>query len=129
MMMGGRPDGHLQIRLVVAQYHCQPRSIKVKTMTASTVLIETQIPTDVYMTLQAKGLFRKTLADKAQRLLALQLYEDRSLSLGKAARLAGMSYWNFLDFLSENEVAVINFGDEELAAEIAAVEQLQEALN
>lgn len=98
-------------------------------MTASTVLIETQIPTDVYMTLQAKGLFRKTLADKAQRLLALRLYEERFLSLGKAARLAGMSYWNFLDFLGENGVAVINFGDEELAAEIAAVEQLREMLN
>lgn len=97
-------------------------------MAGSTVLIETQIPTDVYMTLQAKGLFRKTLAEKAQRLLAMRLYEDRALSLGKAARLAGMGYWDFLDFLGENGVAIINFGDEELAAEIAAVEQLQQAL-
>lgn len=98
-------------------------------MTVSTVLIETQIPSDVYITLQAKGLFRKTLAEKAQRLLALRLYEDRSLSLGKAARLAGMSYWDFLDFLGDNRVAVIDLGDDELAAEIAAVSQLQQALN
>lgn len=98
-------------------------------MTVSTVLIETRIPADVYMTLQAKGLFRKMLAEKAQRLLALRLYEDRSLSLGKAARLAGMSYWNFLDFLGENGVAVIDLSDDEFAAEIAAVEQLQQILN
>jgi predicted HTH domain antitoxin len=57
-------------------------------------------------------------------LLGLHFFQDRILSLGKSARLAGMNLWEFLDFLAENDTPVINYSDEELAAEFEAVDRL-----
>ena len=98
-------------------------------MKSQTVVLETQVPEDIYLTLQAHGLFREALAEHSRRLLALRFYQDRVLSLGKAARLAGMSRWAFIDFLSENNVSVVDYGDEELESEFAAAEQLATELD
>ncbi len=92
------------------------------------IVIETQVPEDIYQLLQASGVFRNDLAEKSRRLLALRFYQERTLSLGKAARLAGMSRWEFVDFLSENGIPVLDYSDEELATEFAAVDQLQREL-
>jgi predicted HTH domain antitoxin len=97
-------------------------------MTSSTVVLETQVPEDVYLTLRARGLFREALAAESRRLLALRYYQDRVLSLGKAARLAGMSLWQFTELLSDNDVPVIDYTDEELEAEFAAVDDLEAEL-
>lgn len=94
-------------------------------MAYQVITIETQIPADVYKTLQAHGVFRSALVEQSQQLLALRFYQKRVLSLGKAALLAGMSRWQFIEYLSENEVPVIDFTEDELAAEFAAVDQLQ----
>ncbi len=97
-------------------------------MKSRTVVLETQVPEDVYLTLRARGLFRETLEEESRRLLALRYYRDRILSLGKAARLAGMTRWEFVDFLSDSDVAVIDFTDEELDSEFAAVNDLEAEL-
>lgn len=93
-------------------------------MTGQVVTVETRIPSDVYKTLRAHGLQRDALAERSQQLLALRFYRDRVLSLGKAARLAGMRYWEFIEFLSDNQVPVIDLSEEELAAELASAEDL-----
>ncbi len=93
------------------------------------VAVETQIPEDIFLTLQARGLFKEVLAEQSCKLLSLRLYQDRALSLGKAARLAGMSHWEFVEFLSNNNVPVIDHSAEELAAEFRAVEKLAGDLN
>ncbi len=93
-------------------------------MSKQTVIVETPIPEDVYLTLQALGLFKDALAERSRRLLAMRFYQDRVLSLGKAARLAGVDRWTFVDILSENGVPVIDYGDEELAAEFDAARRL-----
>lgn len=93
-------------------------------MTDSVVTFETSIPDDVYLTLRAQGFFRNQLAEEAQRLLAVRFLQGRVLSLGQAARLAGMDRWAFIDYLSENAIAAIDFGDEELTDEFAATERL-----
>ena len=90
-----------------------------------TVVVETQVPEDIFLTLQAYGLFRETLAERSRCLLALRFYQDRTLSLGKAARLAGLSRWEFIELLSENNVPVLDFSDEELADEFAAVDRAE----
>jgi len=98
-------------------------------MAVSTVVVETQIPKDVFLTLQAHGVTKGGMAIQSQRLLALRYYQDRVLSLGKAAQLAEMGRWEFINFLSDNNVPVIDYTDEELAAEFAAVDELEELLN
>lgn len=97
-------------------------------MKSRTVVLETQVPEDVYLSLRARRLFRETLEEESRRLLALRYYRDRILSLGKAARLAGMTRWEFVDFLSDSDVAVIDFTDEELDSEFAAVNDLEAEL-
>lgn len=97
-------------------------------MAVRMIVVETPVPEDIYLTLQASGLFREILAERSRRLLALRFYQDRILSLGKAARLAAMSRWEFIDFLSENNVPVIDYSGEELASEFAAVGQLEAEL-
>lgn len=97
-------------------------------MMAQTIVLETHVPEDVYRTLRARGLFREALAEESRRLLALRYYQDRVLSLGKAARLAGMSQWQFIEFLSESDVPVIDYTDEELQAEFSAVDSLEAEL-
>jgi predicted HTH domain antitoxin len=97
-------------------------------MSVPIVIIETPVPEDIYLTLQASGVFREALAERSRQLLAVRFYQERILSLGKAARLAGLDRWQFIDLLSENQVAVIDYSDEELAAEFAAVDRLADEL-
>ena len=93
-------------------------------MATAMISVETLVPKDVYMTLRAHGLHRQTLAEQCKRLLALYFYQEHLLSLGKAAALAGMGRWQFIDFLAENNVPVIDFSDEELEAEFRSAEHL-----
>jgi predicted HTH domain antitoxin len=92
------------------------------------ITFETAVPEDVYSTLRTQGLFREKLAEQAQRLLAVRFFQERLLSLGQTARLAGLDRWQFIDLLAENNVPVLAFNEEELADEFAAVAQLAEEL-
>lgn len=94
-------------------------------MDIATVTIMTQVPEDVYQTLQARGVFREQLRVQTRQLLAMRFYQERALSLGQAARLAGGSRWDFIELLSVNGIPVIDYTDDELEAEFAAVAQLQ----
>lgn len=96
---------------------------------ASTISIETQVPEDVYQTLKANGLYRQNLSDQFKALFAVYAYQKSLLSLGKAALFAGMSRWAFIDFLSENNVPVIDFNEEELAEELKSAERLVDELS
>lgn len=93
------------------------------------VAIQTYIPEDVYRTLQARGVFPEKLSERVRRLLALRFYQERILSLGQAANLAGQSRWDFIEYLSENQIPVLDFTPEELEREFAAVDRLAEELN
>ncbi|MCX6044588.1 MAG: UPF0175 family protein [Chloroflexi bacterium] len=94
-----------------------------------TVTFETQIPHDIYLTLRAHGLFREALAKQSQHLLALRFYQEHLLSLGQAARLAGLDRWAFIELLGKNHIPVIDYNDEELAIEFATIDQLAVQLN
>jgi predicted HTH domain antitoxin len=53
--------------------------------------------------------------------LARAFYEAGVLSLGKAARVAGMSYGEFVTLLSHSGVPVVRYSDEELQRELDVV--------
>ena len=52
--------------------------------------------------------------------LAVHLYETETVSLGKAARIAGYSVSEFIDRLGELKIPVIRYSPEELERELAA---------
>ena len=57
-------------------------------------------------------------ADEARLLLSIKLYEDKRISLGKAAELAGYSKRAFMDLLAQKGIEVINISPEELDREL-----------
>jgi predicted HTH domain antitoxin len=59
----------------------------------------------------------------AARLLALSLYREEAVSLGRAAELCGMSVEHFLEYAG-NHGAVTHYGPDELAEDRATLERL-----
>ena len=55
--------------------------------------------------------------DEAKLLLAVKLYEEGKISLGKASKLAGFSKRAFIDVLGRYKIPVINYSAEELREE------------
>lgn len=51
---------------------------------------------------------------------AVQRYRDKEISVGRAADIANLSLWRFLDVLDDRGIEV-NYDREDLAADIAAV--------
>lgn len=89
---------------------------------------ETRVPEDVYLVLLSHGLSQEALAAEARELLGMKLYATKVLSLGKAARLAGLNKWDFIDLLGENDVPIIDYSDDELDLEFESLSTLEEEL-
>lgn len=71
-----------------------------------------QVPYGVFINL------RKSVAEAAQdiqRQAAIRYYKTRILSLGKAAELAGMTRFEFIDFLRFNQEVIFDYTEDELA--------------
>jgi predicted HTH domain antitoxin len=59
---------------------------------------------------------------------AMKLFEERKLSLGKAAKLAGYNRVAFIDILNQHHISVLNYTEEELDQEIQAAKDLAQQL-
>lgn len=86
------------------------------------------LPDHLYRTLSAHGLSKEVISREARKLMALKCYKERILSLGKSAEFSGLSLWNFIEFLGENGVAVVDYDDEQLKYELCSIEQIGKAL-
>jgi predicted HTH domain antitoxin len=64
------------------------------------------------------------VADEMRTIAAIHYFQARRLSLGQAARLAGMSRVSFLDVLSSHSVAAFDLSAEDAHAEIRAARQV-----
>jgi predicted HTH domain antitoxin len=98
-------------------------------MAAPMVQLETFIPEDVYLTLRDHGLARKELAEQARQLLAMRYFQEKVLSLGKAAHLADMDRWDFIDLLGSHQIPVVDLDEEEFALEMATVDTMIQTLH
>ena len=67
--------------------------------------------------------FSDALLDKGARVaLAEHLFSEGILSLGKAAKIAGLSYVQFSEYLSRIGVAVVDYPPDELEDELKAAD-------
>jgi len=48
--------------------------------------------------------------------------------LGRAAELSGLSKWDFIEYLSENDIPVLDYDQDELKREFETSEMLSERL-
>jgi len=63
--------------------------------------ITLELPEEVIKTL---NILKNELSSELRIQLALYLYEKGKLSFGKARELAGLSVWEFMDRLKENQI-------------------------
>jgi len=72
--------------------------------------LKINIPETVYASLKMSAEETDKLVRK---MLALGAFKTRNLSFGKAAELAQMDKWNFMEYLSEEKVSVFNMYPED----------------
>jgi predicted HTH domain antitoxin len=87
-----------------------------------------KLPEDIYQTLSSHGFDRETLSKEMRKLLALKCYRENILSLEKSVDLSGLSMWEFIEFLSDNGVPVIDYDEEEISREITSVKEIKKVV-
>jgi predicted HTH domain antitoxin len=92
--------------------------------TMSETIVEVRLPASLLQL----GIERKQVPQLVIQWLVFSLFTDGRISSGKAARLLGMSRVDFLALLRAKGVAYINYSEEELAEEFAAVKALPDTL-
>jgi len=93
-----------------------------------TVQAVISLPEDLYLSLSCFGLTREIIVSESRKLLTLKYFQEKLLSLGKAAELSGLSRWNFIEYLSSNNVPVIDYDDDEISREFETAENISEVL-
>jgi predicted HTH domain antitoxin len=86
------------------------------------------LPEQLYLSLSASGLTKEKIASESRKLLALKCFREKLLSLGRSAELSGLSKWDFIEFLSDNNVPVLDHEEEELEREFETAEKLGKRL-
>ena len=93
----------------------------------SDVVLEIHCPRSVYQALRAQGKDKQTLGQEARESLALRLYGEHRLSLGKAAELAALPIVKFMDLLQALQMPVIEYGEDEYAQDIRTIADLTDS--
>ena len=57
--------------------------------------------------------------EEVRLLLAVKLFEEGKASLGRSAKLAGLSRRDFIDELARHRIPVFNYSPEELLEEVS----------
>ncbi len=90
--------------------------------------IELQLPTDVMAALLNVGITKQKFLSNMRKTIAIDLYRKRLFSFGKACEFTGVSKWEFISCLAENDVPVIDYTEEELLKEFKNVDKLEKEL-
>jgi predicted HTH domain antitoxin len=97
-------------------------------MHMGTVQAVIDLPEELYLSLSVSGLTKDRIASESRKLLALKCYKDKILSLGRSAELSGLSKWDFVEYLNENEVPLLDYDEDELAREFKTAETIGKRL-
>lgn len=91
-----------------------------------TVQAVIDLPEELYLSLSVSGLTKEKIASESRKLLALKCFREKVLSLGRSAELSGLSKWDFIDYLNENDVPVLDYDEDELAREFKTAEKIRQ---
>jgi len=81
------------------------------------------VPEDVLASLKI-GV--KGLELDMRRFLALQYFKNKRLSMGKAAKLAGMNRFDFMDFLASEGIILFEYDESAVQEELSGIKRLKE---
>jgi predicted HTH domain antitoxin len=84
--------------------------------TTKTERIEIDLPQDIIFAM--RGLEKPEKVKKKLKIaLAILLFQERSISLGKATELTGMSRVRFIEFLKEHDISAYQYGEKDFERE------------
>ena len=83
--------------------------------------INLDVPNELSTPLSISGYNREKLTEDAKRLLAISLFERNIFSLGQAAKLAELRLWDFIQILSQQDIPIAEYDDEEIQQELKTV--------
>ena len=83
--------------------------------------ITLDVPNELSTPLSISGYNREKLTEEAKQLLAISLFERNILSLGQAAKLAELHLWDFIRILSQRDIPIAEYDDEEIQQELKTV--------
>lgn len=83
-------------------------------------MLEIRVPTPLLQ----MGIDREDVEQRVNEWLVLSLFTEDRISSGKAARMLAISRIDFLALLRKQGIAYIDYSEEELAEEFAAVDRL-----
>ena len=84
--------------------------------------VRIELPTAL---LQAANLEERNLSQEAARLLALELYREEKVSLGRAAELCETPLATFMEFAAKHGVPPLRYTPEDLEAERRSSDRLK----
>ncbi|NJO16243.1 MAG: UPF0175 family protein [Thioploca sp.] len=85
------------------------------------------LPEDLYLSLSGVGITRDQIVSESKKLLALKYFQTKILSLEKATELSGLSKWRFIEYLSQNNIPIIDYDDEVIYIPEAVFQEVTEA--
>ena len=86
------------------------------------------LPEGLYLSLSVSGLTKDRIASESRKLLAMKCFKEKVLSLGRSAELSGLSKWDFIDYLNENGVPIVDYDEAELAREFKTADTIAKRL-
>jgi len=84
--------------------------------------VDVKLPSEL---LRAANLEPSTLSEEAARLLALELYREDKVSLGRAAELCQTPLAAFMDFAAKHGVPPLRYSFEDLEEERQTADRLK----
>lgn len=95
--------------------------------TGKTERIEIDLPEDIIFVM--KGLEKpEEIKKKLKMALAILLFQERSISLGKATELAEMSRVRFMEVLKEHGIPTYEYGERDFEKDQRMIAKYREAL-
>jgi predicted HTH domain antitoxin len=98
----------------------KPTTTEVRIMFSITL----DVPSELSTPLSISGYNREKLTEEAKQLLAISLFERNILSLGQAAKLAELHLWDFIQLLSQQDIPIADYDDEETQQELKTIKCL-----
>jgi predicted HTH domain antitoxin len=83
--------------------------------------VDVKLPSDL---VEAADLENTNVSQEAARLLALELYREDKVSLGRAAELCQTPLASFMDFVAKHGVPPLRYSFEELEEERRSIDEL-----
>ncbi|MEW6097428.1 MAG: UPF0175 family protein [bacterium] len=82
--------------------------------------VELEIPQDI---LSEARIFRQSANSELTKLVAIELFRENRITLGKACKLTGMSKWEFIRFLREKKIP-LHYDAKEFEEDLETIKEL-----